>query len=57
MGSHKGYEITSPSDLASAASLRFLKSLRIKETFLELLPEQWEDDESFQEGRKKNGET
>jgi hypothetical protein len=48
-------EITSTSliDLASPASLRFLKTLRIKETFLELPPEQWEDDESFKDGRIK----
>ena len=40
-------------DLASPASLRFLKSLRIKETFLDLPPEQWEDDKCFQDGRMK----
>jgi len=33
--------------------LRFLKSLCIEETFLELPPEQWEDDADFQEGRGK----
>ena len=50
----KGDEIiTSLSDLASYASLRFLKSLCIKETFLELPPEQWNDDAGFQEGRRK----
>ena len=41
------------SELASSSSLRFLKSLRIKETFLDLSPEQWEEDEGFQEGRRK----
>jgi hypothetical protein len=40
-------------DLASPASLRFLKSLRIKEAFLELPPEQWEDNDGFREDRMK----
>jgi hypothetical protein len=40
-------------DLASPASLRFLKSLRIKEAFLELPPEQWEDNDGFRQGRMK----
>ena len=44
---------TSLIDLASSLSLRFLKSLRIKDTFVELPPEQWEDDTGFQEGRMK----
>jgi len=45
-------KITSLSNLASSASLRFLKSLRIKGTFLDLSTEQWEQNEGFQEGRK-----
>ena len=40
-------------DLAFPVSLRFLKSLCIKEAFLELPPEQWEDNDSFREGRMK----
>ena len=44
---------TSLSDLASSASLRFLKSLRIREIFLEVPPEQWEQDKDYQEGRRK----
>lgn len=31
----------------------FLKSFHINEAFMELPPEQWEDDEGFQEGRRK----
>ena len=38
-------------DLASPVSLRFLKSLHIKEAFLELPPEQWEDNNGFREER------
>ena len=50
----KGEDMTmNLSDLASSASLRFLKSFRINETFLELPPDQWDVDESFQEGRRK----
>ena len=40
-------------DLASSSSLTFLKSLRISETFLDLSPDRWEEDEGFQEGRRK----
>ena len=40
------------SNLASSASLRFLKSLWIKSAFLDLSTEQWEQNEGFQEGRK-----
>jgi len=44
---------TSLSNLASSASLRFLKSLRIKSSFLDLSAEQWKQDEGSQEGRRK----
>jgi len=41
------------SNLAFFKPLRSLKSLRIKETFLELPPEQSEDDACFQKGSVK----